>query len=101
MAATTNMNVIAGQGNVIHEVPNVSKQNLELNYGFVAQEAEGKKKQDKTKVQNFETPDKVAIQEDGENRDKKKPQDEREGSKKNKSRCKSSSSQRKRIDIRI
>ena len=69
MAATTNMNIILGQGNAVNEVHNVKKQNLEMNQQFVAQETDGKKKEDKTKVQKFEAADKVAIQEDEEKKD--------------------------------
>ena len=71
MAATTNMNIILGQGNAVKEVHNVRKQTLEMNQQFVAQENEGKKKEDKAKVQKFEAADKVEIQEEEERKDKK------------------------------
>lgn len=101
MAATTNMNIILGQGNAIHEVHNVRKQTLELNQQFVAQETEGKKKDDKEKVQEFEEADKVAIHEDEEEKDKKKNKDKRKGSKERKARRASPASGGNRIDIRV
>ncbi len=101
MAATTNMNIIIGQGNAVNEVHNIRKQNLEMNQQFVAQETQGKKKEDKVKVQKFEASDKVAIQEDEEKRDKKGPKGKRKRSTKRKSKGKSVSSGGNRIDIRV
>ena len=101
MAATTNMKIILGQGNAIHEVHSVRKQNLELNQQFVANETEGKKREDKAKVQEFEVSDKVVIQEDDQKRDKKNPKAKRKGLTKRKSRRASLSSGGNRIDIRV
>jgi uncharacterized protein HemX len=101
MAATTNMNIILGQGNAVNEVHNVRKQNLEMNQQFVAQETEGKKKEDKVKVQKFEATDKVAIQEDEEKRDKKDAKDKRKKTTKRKTKKKTASPEGHRIDIRV
>ena len=101
MAATTNMNIILGQGTAVNEVHNIKKQNLEMNQQFVAQETEGKKKEDKTKVQKFEAADKVAIQEDEEKRDKKDARDKRKRATKRKIKGKSASPEGNRIDIRV
>ena len=101
MAATTNMNIILGQGNAVNEVHNVRKQNLEMNQQFVAQETEGKKKEDKVKVQKFEGADKVAIQEDEEKKDQKDPKDKSKRKTKRKTKGKSASPGGNRIDIRV
>ena len=101
MAATTHMNIILGQGNAVNEVHNARKQNLELNQQFVAQETDGKKKEDKVKVQKFEATDKVAIQEDEEKRDKKDAKNKRKRATKRKTKGKSASQEGHRIDIRV
>jgi hypothetical protein len=107
MAATTNMNIILGQGNAVNEVHNVRKQNLEMNQQFVAQETEGKKKEDKVKVQKFEAADKVAIQEEKEKKDKKdlenksKNKNKSKSKRKRKTKGKSASPEGNRIDIRV
>jgi len=101
MAATTNMNIILGQGNAVNEVHNARKQNLELNQQFVAQETDGKKKEDKVKVEKFEGADKVAIQEDEEKRDKKDAKNKRKRATKRKTKGKSTTQEGHRIDIRV
>ena len=101
MAATTNMNIILGQGNSVNEVHNIRKQNLELNQQFVAQETDGKKKKDKAKVQKFEAPDKVAIQEDEQEKDDKGHKRKRKRAIKVKSEGESVTSGGNRIDIRV
>ena len=101
MASTTNVNIILGQGNAVNEIHNVRKQNLELNQQFVAQETEGKKKEDKAKVQKFEAADQVVIQEDEEKKDKKETKDKRKRKAKGQTREKSASSGGHRIDIRV
>jgi len=99
MSGTTHMNVILGQGNTIKEVHNVKKQNLEMNQQFVAQQSEGTKKEDKSKVQEFETKNRIEIKkEKGKNKDqkgnKKKSNDENQKEKIN-------LSEGKLIDIRV
>ena len=64
MAGTTDMNIVIGQGNAVKEVHNVRKQNLELNQQFVAQQTEQKKKEDRVRVQEFESPKKIGIEEE-------------------------------------
>lgn len=84
MTGTTHMNAILGQGTAIKEVHNVKKQNLETNQQFAAQNTEDQKKEEKTKVQNIETADKIKITGDKEKekkedrRKKKKAQSEQE-----------------------
>ncbi|MGA9178054.1 MAG: hypothetical protein WBZ05_12485 [Desulfobacterales bacterium] len=99
MSGTTHMNVILGQGNTIKEVHNVKKQNLEMNQQFVAQQSEGAKKEDKSKVQEFETKNRIEIKKEKEkNKDqkgnKKKSNDEDQKEKIN-------LSEEKLIDIRV
>ena len=75
MTSTTDMNIILGQGTAIKEVHNVKKQNLEINQQFVAQKTEDKRKEDKSKVQEFETIDKIEIKEEAEKKGKKSQKD--------------------------
>ena len=101
MASTTNVNIILGQGNAVNEVHNIRKQNLELNQQVVAQETEGKKKEDKVKVQQFEASDKVAIQEDEQEKGDKGVQKKRKHANKRKSKGESRTSGGNCIDIRV
>ena len=101
MASTTNVNIILGQGNAVNEVHNIRKQNLELNQQVVAQETEGKKKEDKVKVQQFEASDKVAIQEDEQEKGDKGAQKKRKRAIKKKSKGESMASGGNHIDIRV
>ena len=101
MAATTNMNIILGQGNAINEVHNIKKQNLELNQQVVAQETDGKKKEDKTKVQKFDASDKVAIREDDQEKGDKEHKKKRKRAIKGEPKGKSVTSGGNRIDIRV
>jgi len=99
MSGTTHMNVILGQGNTIKEVHNIKKQNLEMNQQFVAQHSEDTKKEDKSKVQEFETKNRIEIKKEKEkNKDqkgnKKKSNDENQKEKIN-------LSEGKLIDIRV
>jgi hypothetical protein len=71
MAASTHMNIILGQGNTVSEVHNVKKQSLEVNQQFVAQKSDDLKKEDRSKVQEFETNNRIEIKKDKE---KKKDQ---------------------------
>jgi hypothetical protein len=66
MSATTDMNIILGQGNAVKEVHNVKKQNLEMNQQFVAQKSDDLKKEDKSKVQEYETNNRIEIKKDKE-----------------------------------
>ena len=64
MSITNDMNIVIGQGTAIKEVHNVKKQNLEINQQFIAQEVGDEKREKKTKVQEFETENKVAASRD-------------------------------------
>ncbi len=66
MASTGDINIVLGQGSAIKEVHNVRKQSLELNQQFVAQRTENKKKEEKKKVQEFDTDNKITISDDEE-----------------------------------
>ena len=64
MSITNDMNIVIGQGTAIKEVHNVKKQNLEINQQFIAQAAGDEKREKKTKVQEFDTENKVAADRD-------------------------------------
>jgi len=101
MASTTDMNIVLGQGNAVKEVQNVRKQNLELNQQFVAQQTEEKKREDRVKVQEFETAKKIGIEEDEEKKKKKGSGQDEKGSKKEQSEEASNLSEGNLIDIRV
>ena len=103
MAGTTDMNIVIGQGNAVKEVHNVRKQNLELNQQFVAQQTEQKKKEDKVTVQEFESPQRVRIEEEEkeEKRNKGGSREEQERSKEKQSNEESDPSEGKLIDIKV
>lgn len=69
MTITSSMNIIVGQGTAIKEVHNVRKQNLELGQHFIAQHAEGQKKEENSRVQESEHHGRV--EEDKEEKEKK------------------------------
>jgi len=99
MSGTTHMNIILGQGNAIKEVHNVKKQNLEMNQQFVAQKSEDIKREDKSKVQEFETKNRIEIKKEKEREkdqksNKKKSNNENQEEKRN-------LSEGKLIDIRV
>jgi len=85
MTGTGDMNIIVGQGTAVKEVHNVKKQNLEINQQFVAQETEGQKKKDQTKIQKLESGDKVRIKGDQEDRSKEEKKNKKKGLKNKKS----------------
>ncbi len=101
MASTTDMNIILGQGNAIKEVHNVRKQTLELNQQFVAQETEDKKKEDKSKVKEFDTGNRIEIKDDEKKKNKEGPKDNEKHSKQEQSKETSDLSERKLIDITV
>ena len=103
MASTTDMNIVIGQGNAVKEVHNVRKQNLELNQQFVAQQTEQKKKEDKVTVQEFESPQRVRIEEEEKEEKKNKggSREEQERSKEKQSNEESDPSEGKLIDIKV
>jgi len=101
MASTTDMNLVLAQGTAIKEVHNVRKQNLELNQQFVVQETEDKKKEEKSKVRESESGDRVEIKGDEEKENKGGAEDNQEDSKKERSKEESDLSEGKLIDIRV
>jgi hypothetical protein len=103
MASTTDMNIVIGQGNAIKEVHNVRKQSLELNQQFVAQQTEQKKKEDRVTVQEFESPQRIGIEEEeqGEKRDKKSFGDDQRDSKEKQSGEESDQPEGSLIDIKV
>ena len=70
MSGAADMNIIIGQGSSIKEVHNVKKQNLEVNQQFVAQKSEDQKGEDKTKVQEYETNNKIETKNEEEEKKK-------------------------------
>ena len=58
------MNIVLSQGNVIKEIHNARKQSLEVSQQFIAQKKEDKRKEDRSKVQTFDSDNKVRINED-------------------------------------
>jgi hypothetical protein len=81
MASTTDMNIILGQGSTIREVHNVRKQNLELNQQYIAQESEAKKKEDRSRVQEFDAENRIELKGDEEKKKKKRSRDGKRRSK--------------------
>jgi len=66
MVGTANMNIVIGQGNAVKEVHNVRRQSLEMNQQVAAQNTEEKKKEEKAKVDTFETRNKIEVKDDDE-----------------------------------
>jgi len=85
MAGITDVNIVLGQADSIKEVHNVRKEQLEMNQQFIAQEATDKKIEEKVKVQELDTEDRVEIkgdQEGNENREGKEGKKDSQGDKK-------------------
>ena len=103
MASTTDMNIVIGQGNAIKEVQNVRKQSLELNQQFVAQQTEQKKKEDRVTVQEFESPQKIGIEEEEQEdkRNKKNFGDDQRDSKEKQSNQEPDQPEGSLIDIKV
>jgi len=103
MASTTDMNIVIGQGNAVKEVHNVRKQNLELNQQFVAQQTEQKKKEDRVTVQEFESPQRIGIEEEEkeDKRNKKGFREDQKDSKEKQSSEESDQSEGSLIDIKV
>lgn len=99
MSGTTNMNIIIGQGSTIKEVHNVKKQNLEMNQQFVAQNTEDIKKEDKSKVQDFETKNRIEAEKEKEKQKDQKGKKKKPNNKNKKE--KKSLSEGNLIDIRV
>jgi len=101
MASTTDMNIVLSQGDAVKEVHNVRKENLELNQQFVAQETENKKKEEKLKVRESETENRIEIRSDEEKKNKGNPGNNQKGSNKEQSEEEFDLSDGKLIDVRV
>ena len=103
MASTTDMNIVLGQGNAIKEVHNVRKQSLELNQQFVVQKTEDKKKEDRSRVQEFDSSSRIEIKADEEKEKERRPgsEDKEKGSRKEHSEEESDLSGGSLIDIKV
>ncbi|HSQ86262.1 MAG TPA: hypothetical protein VLM43_16240 [Desulfobacterales bacterium] len=99
MSGTTNMNIIIGQGTTIKEVHNVKKQSLEMNQQFVAQNSEDIKKEDKSKVQEFETKNKIEAEKEKEKQKDQKGKKKKPSNKNKKEKI--NLSEGNLIDIRV
>lgn len=99
MTGTTDMNIVLGQGNAIKEVHNIRKQSLELNQQFIAQKTEDEKKEDKSKVKEFDTGNRIEVKTDEEK--KGGSEDNKKDSKKEKTKDKSNLSEGNLIDITV
>jgi len=95
------MNIVLGQGSAIKEVHNVGRQNLELNQQFVAQKTEDKKTEDKKKVQDFKTGNRIEIKGNEEKKNREDSRYDEEGSKKKKSKEDLNSPEGSLINIKV
>jgi hypothetical protein len=64
MAADTNLNAVISQGSAVAEVHNVRKNVLDSNQQFLAQHADDKKKEERSKVAETHGGDKIEIRGD-------------------------------------
>ena len=103
MASTTDMNIVLGQGNAIKEVHNVRKQSLELNQQFFVQKTEDKKKEDRSRIQEFDSSSRIEIEADEEKEKEGRPgsEDKEKGSRKEHSEEESDLSGGSLIDIKV
>ncbi len=105
MASTTDMNIVLGQGNAIKEVHNVRKQSLELNQQFFVQKTEDKKKEDRSRIQEFDSSSRIEIEADEEKEKEKEgrpgSEDKEKGSRKEHSEEESDLSGGSFIDIKV
>jgi len=101
MVGTTDINIVLGQGNAIKEVHNIRKQSLELNQQFIAQKTENEKKEDKSKVKEFDTGNRIEVKTDEEKKQNGDSEDNQKDSKKEKTEEKSKLSEGNLIDITV
>ena len=101
MSGITDTNIVLGQGNAIKQVHNVGRQELELNQQFVAQKAEDKKKEDKSKVQDFEAGSRIKVNSDEEKKKREDPSYDEKGSQKEKLKKDSNLPEERLIDIKV
>jgi len=101
MSGITDTNIVLGQGNAIKQVHNVGRQALELNQQFVAQKAEDKKKEDKSKVQDFEAGNRIEVKGDEEKKNREESRYDKKGSQKEKPKEDSDLPEESLIDIKV
>ena len=101
MASTTDMNIVLGQGNAVKEVHNVRNQSLELNQQFVAQKTEDKKKEDRSRIQEFDSSSRIDIKADEEKERRPGSEDKEKGPRKEQSQEESDLSGGSLIDIKV
>lgn len=75
MASDTNLNAVISQGNAVTEVHNVRKSVLDSNQHFLAQSADDKQKEERSKVAQTQSGDRIEIRGDDprESKDEGKP----------------------------
>jgi hypothetical protein len=101
MSGLTDTNIVLGQGNAIKEVHNIRRQDLDLNQQFVAQKTQDKKKEEKSKVQDFETGNRIEIKNGEDKKREENPRYNERGSKKEKSNQVPNSQGKQLIDIKV
>ena len=101
MSGDTNLNIILTQGNAIREIQNIRKQDMQLHQQFVSQNAEIKKKEDKSKVRKFDTNNKIEDKEEKRRENKKDLEDNEKELKKNEIKSKKSYLEGNLIDITV
>jgi hypothetical protein len=101
MSGLTDTNIVLGQGNAIKEVHNIRRHDLELNQQFIAQKTADKKKEEKSKVQDFATENRIEIKNDEEKKKEEDPRYNGRGSKKDKLNQAPDSQETKLIDIKV
>jgi len=101
MTGTTDINIVLGQGNAIKEVQNIRKQSLELNQQLIAQKTEDEKKEDKSKIKEFDTGNRIEVKNDEEKNKKGGSEDNQKDSKKEKPKEESNLSEQNLIDITV
>ena len=100
MASSSDLNIVVGQGTAIKEVHNIRKQHLELNQHFVAQKAEDKKKENKSKIQKFDKGSSVEIKTDEDGK-RRSGSDDKKKAPKRRSKDPSEKNEGNLIDIRV
>lgn len=84
MAGTTDINIVLGQGNIIKEIQNVKRQDLDLNQQLVAQQTKDEREEEKSRVQEFEAENKIGLETDEEKGNRGDLKGRQDGSKRRK-----------------
>jgi len=69
LSSTADLNIVLRQGDAIKEMYNARRQNLDLNQQFVAQRAENKEREERSKVSESEPENRVEISPDEKRQD--------------------------------